>query len=256
MISMHELLRRTVCQVTRLSSISKPHSPIPTLAVPIRCLNYKAKKPGDQASKSSSKPTKPQTVAVTKANQHLKINLLDENSVELGVVPMEFGKKIAADKNLKLVMLDEKERPPRFQLVSGTRLAQMQMEQKAKLKAESQKSMPEKEIRVNLTISEHDLQIKLKHIKELCDRGHPIILKIESKIPAGEEIKSLQGAFKQRIMNELSYTTCANPITNDREMVFHVNRQKKSDKKASESKTTNEQTIEIKKNANTSTSKE
>jgi translation initiation factor IF-3 len=197
----------------------------PVSCLPVRYRSYKiAKKNSQNDQESSAKPKKPQTVAVTKANKHLQINLFDENNENIGVVSMEKGKIIADGKDLKLTLIDENEKPPKFQLVTGSRLAKMQIEAKSLAKAEHKKIMSEKEIHMTLKTTDHDLEHKLKHIRDLSERGHPVNLIVESRMPETEidKINSLQNALKKKFETEFSYTKFICKKTTVKEMLYSL----------------------------------
>ena len=131
----------------------------------------------------------PITVSVTKANQHLEVNLFDEKDVDLGRLSMAEAKKQAESRQFKLVITDESCSPPKFKLMSGQELYKLQMKFKeAESDSKENKVLKEKEIDFNLGISDHDFEIKLKMISNFYEKGHPIKINIISKI-AHKEVK-------------------------------------------------------------------
>jgi translation initiation factor IF-3 len=133
---------------------------------------------------------RPSTIAVTKANEHLIVNLLDQDDVDLGKMRMGEAKIIAIEKDLKLVIIDESTKPPKFKLMNGNELCQYQLKHRDEKRAEKEagvKSLKEKEVEINLGISDHDLGIKVKMIQNFYDKGNPIKIKIKSVI-AGKSV--------------------------------------------------------------------
>lgn len=128
-----------------------------------------------------SKTFKPATVPVTNANKHLIIDLADQNGQEIGKVNMERAKELAEQGGLKLVIVDDVCSPPKFKLMTGKELTQMQIRQKEVNRGDA-KELREKEIDINLGISEHDLDIKLKMANNFFDKGHRIKIRVLSKI--------------------------------------------------------------------------
>ncbi len=87
---------------------------------------------------------------------------------------------------LKLVIIDEVSSPPKFQLMTGQELFKLQMKLKENEKIEKaayvNKVLKEKEIDFNLGISDHDFETKLKMMNNFYEKGHPIRIKVASKI--------------------------------------------------------------------------
>ena len=129
----------------------------------------------------SNKVFNPSTVAVTKANSHLDINLFDEANLDLGKLSMDAANKLAQKKELKLVITDESCTPPKFKLMDGTELYRLQMSYRESNK-DLVKDHREKEIDMKLGIDEHDLQIKLKMASNFHEKGHLVKIKIRSSI--------------------------------------------------------------------------
>jgi translation initiation factor IF-3 len=126
---------------------------------------------------NNSKTFKPSTIAVTNANKHLEINLFDQNDTFLGKMSMEKAKEMANKKELKLVVVDDKESPPKFKLMTGNQLYKSQMTTKETIKVPKSK-----EIDINLGISDHDLDTKIKMLHNFHEKGHLVTIKIISKI--------------------------------------------------------------------------
>lgn len=132
-----------------------------------------------------TKVFKPSTVAVTNANKHLVIEVFDHDDKDLGKMSMEKAKELADKSELKLVITDESCSPPKFKLMTGNELYKLQVKTRHdhKLDKESaNKVTKSKEIDINLGISDHDLEIKLKMAHNFYEKGHPITIKILSKI--------------------------------------------------------------------------
>lgn len=127
---------------------------------------------------------KPTTVAVTNANKHLQIELAGNDDKNLGRVTMEKAKELAEQSDFKLVIVDENCSPPKFKLMTGHELykAQIKVRDEHKNDPDEPKISKEKEIDINLGISDHDLDIKIKMMHSFYEKGHPIKIKIISKI--------------------------------------------------------------------------
>ena len=121
----------------------------------------------------------PSTVYMSNANKHLTIVLFDENDQNLGNMSFEKANLVANNKTKKLVQINENS-PPEFKLMTGHELHQLQMAVKEKKKAK--KIIKDKEVQMNLGIEEHDLDIKVKMIKNFYEKGHLIKIEIQSRI--------------------------------------------------------------------------
>lgn len=154
---------------------------------------------------SKKKTQLPSWIPVTKANAHLKIHLFDENELDLGDISMQNANNIAQERKLKLVLVDENQKPPKFQLMTGKELAERQVAIKRELKAakETPHELKEKEIIISSKCNDNDLMHKLKSIKEFYDKGHSI--KITVKSSDSNISKSLQDDFFTKIKSKLDF---------------------------------------------------
>lgn len=123
----------------------------------------------------------PSTLPVTNANKHLKVNLFDDKDIDLGEMRLDKAKELADTKGLKLVITEDSTTPPKFKLMSGHDLYQLQMKFRETLK-DNVKEPKLKEIDVNLGIDDHDLDIKVKMLKNFYDKGCTVKFKVSSKI--------------------------------------------------------------------------
>lgn len=146
--------------------------------------NVKAYSINYKTPTNRAKVFKPTTVAVTNANKHLQIELTGNDEVNLGRISMEKAKELADKSDFKLVIIDENCSPPKFKLMTGQELykAQIKVRDEHKKDSDEPKMAKEKEIDINLGISDHDLDIKIKMVHSFYDKGHPIKIKVLSKI--------------------------------------------------------------------------
>ena len=128
-----------------------------------------------------TKAFRPSTLPVTNANKHLVINLFDEKNIDLGEMRLDKAKELADSKELKLVITDEISSPPKFKLMTGNELFQLQIKYRDDFK-ENVKEPKTKEIEVNLGIDDHDLDIKLKMLKNFFEKGYSVKFKVTSRI--------------------------------------------------------------------------
>ncbi len=132
---------------------------------------------------NAGKNFKPQQIPISKQNQHLLVQVFGQNNEDLGVLSLGKAKEKANSSNLKLVMIDETPSPPHAKFLTGKELYELQIKAKReKQESDSTKISKEKEVDMNLGIEEHDLETKMKMIKNFVEKGHPTTIKIDSKI--------------------------------------------------------------------------
>jgi len=130
---------------------------------------------------NAGKSFKPQPIPVSKQNQHLLVKVFGQNDEDLGVLSLRQAKDKADINNLKLVMIDETLSPPHAKFLTGKELYELQMKTKEEKKDDA-KIFKEKEVDINLGIEDHDLGIKVKMIQQFLEKGHPVVVRIDSKI--------------------------------------------------------------------------
>ena len=79
-------------------------------------------------------------------------------------------------------MIDEAPSPPHGKLITGKELYELQIKYRHSEERANLKLPKEKEVDMNIGIDVHDLDIKLNMIKNFVEKGHPVIIKIDSKI--------------------------------------------------------------------------
>jgi len=99
-----------------------------------------------------------------------KVRLIDSNGKNLGIVSTDQAFKKARLKNLDLVLVAEKARPPVARIINYGKYRYLQRKKQQKGK----KSVEMKEIRLSINIEEHDLNVKLKKAEEFLKKGHPL----------------------------------------------------------------------------------
>jgi translation initiation factor IF-3 len=99
-----------------------------------------------------------------------EVRLIDENGNQLGIVPIEEALGKAREAGFDLVEVAPTSKPPVCKLLDygKYKFDQEKLEKESKKKAKVKK---DKEVRMQPTINEHDLQFKTKHIQEFLDDG-------------------------------------------------------------------------------------
>ncbi len=130
---------------------------------------------------SLSKKTISFFVSVTSGNQHLEVNLFDdENNQSLGRMQLIEAQKLAKFRELILVLFDESHDPPDVRLMTGKRLAKIREETRVNKKQESaNEKINDFALRLRPNIAEKDLSTKIAQIKAAYAKGHSIRLSLD-----------------------------------------------------------------------------
>lgn len=148
----------------------------------------------------------PTIVGVTKGIKHLKINLLDQDGRDLGVMSLEAADKLSMAKELKLVIIDQSCSPVQFKLMTGPALYELQKEFK-EMNKDAVKQLKVKDMEFNLGIEKNDFDIKLKLIRQFYEKGHAVNILVKSKINRKSEknIPKLQDEFIENMKKEITF---------------------------------------------------
>jgi translation initiation factor IF-3 len=106
-----------------------------------------------------------------------EVRLIDEDKQQLGVVPISKALAIAQEKELDLVAISPKATPPVCRLLDyGKYLYSLQ--KKAHEAQKQQRKIHVKEIKFTPVIGEHDIEVKLKKIKQFLEDGNKVKITI------------------------------------------------------------------------------
>lgn len=109
-------------------------------------------------------------------NEEIKapqVRLIDEDKTQLGIVPTAKAIEIARSKELDLVAISPTADPPVCRVLDyGKYLYSLQ--KKAHEAQKHQKKVQIKEIKFTPVIGGHDVEVKLKKIKEFLDEGNKV----------------------------------------------------------------------------------
>ncbi len=99
-----------------------------------------------------------------------EVRLIDESGNQLGIVPIEKAMELAQESGFDLVEVAPTSKPPVCKLLDygKYKFDQEKLDKESKKKAKVKK---DKEIRMQPTINEHDMQFKTNHIREFLDDG-------------------------------------------------------------------------------------
>lgn len=122
-----------------------------------------------------------------------EVFLVDETGEKIGVISTKKALQMAEEKELDLVEVADKARPPVCRLMNfGTFLFEQKKKEKAQRK--QKKAAELKGIRFGIRISPHDFGVKLKAASKFLEKGHPVKATLQFK---GREIVHGELGFKK-----------------------------------------------------------
>ncbi|MGB9877412.1 MAG: translation initiation factor IF-3 [bacterium] len=102
-----------------------------------------------------------------------EVRLIDENGVQIGIVPIQKAQRIAREKGLDLVEVAPQANPPVCRILDYSKY-KYEQDKKRKEEAKKQKAQEVKEIRFRLFIDDHDYQVKMRKIREFLEEKHKV----------------------------------------------------------------------------------
>ncbi len=165
-------------------------------------------------------------------NQEIRakeVRLIDADKTQIGIVPLGKALEIAREKELDLVAISPKAEPPVCRLLDyGKYLYSLQ--KKAHDAQKTQRKVHIKEIKFTPVIGEHDVEVKLKKIKEFLDEGNKVKVTIWLKGRQKRRPEML-GEMTNRILNILTeIAEIESPPKNERWNTHIMIGKKRSDK--------------------------
>ncbi|SHK57103.1 translation initiation factor IF-3 [Thermocrinis minervae] len=133
-----------------------------------------------------------------------EVRLIDENGKQIGIVDIETALRMAEERGLDLVEIAPQANPPVCKLLDyGKFLYELKKKEKEAKKKQKEHAIEVKDIQLSTRIDEHDLQVKLKHMREFLQDGDKVKVRIKFK---GREIMypELGEKLANRIISELS----------------------------------------------------
>jgi translation initiation factor IF-3 len=102
-----------------------------------------------------------------------EVRLIDEDKKQLGIVPISQALAIAREKELDLVSISPNADPPVCRLLDYGKFL-YSLQKKAHEAQRMQRKVHVKEIKFTPVIGEHDVEVKLKKIKEFLEGGDKV----------------------------------------------------------------------------------
>ncbi|MCS7164160.1 MAG: translation initiation factor IF-3 [Thermodesulfovibrio sp.] len=144
---------------------------------------------------------------VNEAIKAKEVRLIDENGKQIGIVNIREALQIAKERGYDLVEVAPNVNPPVCKIMDYGKY-KYQLEKKSS----SKKTSTVKEIKIRPQISDHDLQLKVKHIKRFLEDGDKAkvtlffrgreIIHAEMGMRVFEKIKALLVGFSHKIEQE------------------------------------------------------
>jgi len=101
-----------------------------------------------------------------------KVLLIDEKSVNRGIVDILEARKLAEEASLDLVEVSPDANPPVCKILDYGKLKY----QHKKKEQQKKKIIQQKEIRLRPRIGEHDMQVKMKQVQDFLAHGDKVLL--------------------------------------------------------------------------------
>ncbi len=132
-----------------------------------------------------------------------EVRLIDETGQQIGIVPLEEALRLAEEKDLDLVEIAPQAKPPVCKILDfGKFKYELQKKEREAKKKQREHAIEVKDIKLTVRIEEHDLQVKLKHMREFLEDGDKVRVRIRFR--GREHVHpELGDKLVQRIMNEL-----------------------------------------------------
>lgn len=120
-----------------------------------------------------------QEYRVNKQIKAKEVRLIDENGKQIGIVPLQEALRIASEKGLDLVEVAPQANPPVCKILDyGKFLYELKKKEKEARKKQREHAIDVKDMMLSVRIDEHDLKVKLKHMREFLMDGDKVRVRI------------------------------------------------------------------------------
>jgi translation initiation factor IF-3 len=129
-------------------------------------------------SRRKFKP-KPQRIiyAVNDLIRHPMLRLVDEEGEHIGVVTTDEARRLAAEREMDVVVIQPTAEPPVAKIVDFGKY-KFEKEKEARKQKASAKTVEVKGIRLSVRIGQHDLDVRKDKAKEFLDEGNKVKVEI------------------------------------------------------------------------------
>jgi len=113
--------------------------------------------------------------------QSKEVRVTDQNDQYLGVIPLEQALKAARDAKLDLIQMSpsRNSNPAVCRIVDYKKYRYHKQQKEKQIKAKNN-SVEKREIRIGHLCAQHDLQIKIKKVREFIAEGSTVVVQIET----------------------------------------------------------------------------
>lgn len=132
-----------------------------------------------------------------------QIVVIADDGKNLGTMDAYVARQLAYDKGLDLVCVQPDARPPVCRIIDK---GKWEYEKKKKDRANRQHNVTTKEIRFSINIADHDLGIKVNHMRDMLGKGHPVKISVKMR---GREVAHADIAFNLVTKISESLKDCA-----------------------------------------------
>lgn len=163
------------------------------------------------------------------------VQVIDEEGNNLGVIETEKALQMARERELDLVEVAAKARPPVCKIMSWSKF-KYELSKKSKGSSKG-KAKERKEMRFSPYIGESDIEHKLKKVREFLAKKHPVKLTIRVR---GRVTKEVVDEQMQDVLKRLEgeFETEEKPRREGRNLAINIFPAKKSTKKTEDSEKT------------------
>ena len=132
-----------------------------------------------------------------------EVRLIDETGQQIGIVPISEALALAEERGLDLVEIAPQARPPVCKIMDyGKFKYELKKKEREARKKQREHQIEVKDIRMKVRIDEHDLQVKLKHMREFLEDGDKVRVRIRFRGRENIHPELGEKLFK-RILEEL-----------------------------------------------------
>lgn len=164
-----------------------------------------------------------------RVNQFIRakeVRVVDEKGQQLGVMPLQQALQKAQQLGLDLVEIAPQANPPVCKIIDFSKF-KYQQEKKEKEMRKAQRQHEMKEIYLKPTIADHDLEVKLNHVKDFLEHSHPTKIVIMSKGRLTERFDEASEKVVEKIKTSLSEFGLVTNIRKDENKVVLIIEPKK-----------------------------
>jgi translation initiation factor IF-3 len=129
-------------------------------------------RPGGENIAVIRRPQRPNRFDKTKVNKNIRakeVRVIDPEGKQIGIIPTKEALSAAAEYGLDLVEVSPNANPPVCKIMDYGRYRYEQTKKKQEAK-KKQTTFQVKEIKIRPKTGEHDLQVKLNHIKKFIEK--------------------------------------------------------------------------------------